>query len=108
MTRRDVLYKELMELHELLSGRLLTEPKPLTREQRRREQELVRLLSLAICRECNAEYDCRKSRGMWKGYCSAKCQHAMARKLGWRPQFKDPTEYEVLKRAGEIGDNFVT
>jgi hypothetical protein len=68
----------------------------------------------ALCRKCGRAYDPNKTRADWRGYCSAACQHQMARDLGYRPGkyvqrpgFSRPlriTEYDVLSRHGAIGD----
>lgn len=53
------------------------------------------------CRNCQKVYDSEKARGDYKGFCSAKCQHAKAKELGYR---KGQSEYQVLHNAKEIGD----
>lgn len=75
---------------------------PISREQKQRMAWLVREIRRCHCRNCGGEYDSAKSRGDYKGFCSAKCQHAKARYLGFRP--KKGSEYQVLKSAGCIGD----
>jgi len=55
------------------------------------------------CRNCYKEYESEKARGEWRGFCSAKCQHAKAKELGYSKS-KHRSEYEVLSRAGLIGD----
>lgn len=59
---------------------------------------------VCVCRNCRKNYDPKKSRADWKGYCSMKCQHEKAHKLGAR-DIKD--EYRVLKSANEIGEVYV-
>lgn len=36
------------------------------------------------CRFCQKRYNYLKATADYKGYCSMKCQHAKARKLGYR------------------------
>ena len=55
-----------------------------------------------ICRTCKKVYDEHKARGEWKGFCSAKCQHFLAKSLGYSPK-KHKGEYEVLCAADCIG-----
>ena len=54
------------------------------------------------------EYDGRKARGDWKGFCSAKCQHEMAARCGFKKNQISSgvhnSEYTYLKRAGVLGD----
>lgn len=63
------------------------------------------------CRNCGKIYDEAKSRGDWKGYCSAKCTHEKARSLGYskakEKRSGGSSEYTILHRAGEIGSVFV-
>lgn len=66
------------------------------------------------CRRCLRAYDPFKSRADWKGYCSAKCQHEMARELGYRPPRRyeshldqaraGTSEYCILNNARLIGE----
>ncbi len=63
---------------------------------------------LCSCRTCAAKYEENKSRAEIKGYCSALCQHEMARKHGYKKPTKKwmavPSEYTVLKKAEQIGN----
>ena len=56
-----------------------------------------------VCRFCKKEYEEGKSTAGWTGYCSCKCQHEMAHKLGYRPGFDGKSEYDVLHKAKAIG-----
>jgi hypothetical protein len=58
-------------------------------------------MSLYICRNCDKEYSPLKSRADWKGYCSQRCVHEKARKLGYRKGRN--TEYDVLHGAKQLG-----
>lgn len=60
-------------------------------------------LAQSVCRRCRKQYDSRKARGDYTGYCSARCQHEMARALGYRKGGRE-SEYTVLSRAGQVGD----
>lgn len=78
-----------------------------------RIKEICKQLNCCICRECDKEYDEATARGDLKGFCSAKCQHAMSKRLGYKPKSKNPmakaayrSEYDVLKRAGQVGSVF--
>ncbi len=53
------------------------------------------------CRTCTKTYDEHKSRAEYKGYCSAKCLHTMAKRCGYKKGKN--SEYDVLKRAKQIG-----
>ncbi len=55
------------------------------------------------CRLCLKTYESTKSRGEWTGFCSAKCQHQMAKELGYH-KGTHKSEYEVLSTCQEIGD----
>lgn len=79
----------------------------ITRKKQKRAQEIIAILRKALCRTCGVEYDFTKARGEYKGFCSAKCQHAKARELGYR-KGGTRSEYQVLKAAHCIGNNFVT
>lgn len=61
-------------------------------------------------RDCGKSYDARKARGDWKGFCSARCQHAVAKQCGYsrsrNSRDRSHTEYAVLRRVGLIGDVF--
>lgn len=64
------------------------------------------------CRNCDKVYEEAQARGDWKGYCSAKCQHAKAHKLGYQKKkfdanFTKNTEYETLNKAKAIGSVYV-
>jgi len=56
------------------------------------------------CRNCLKEYDPNKATADWKGYCSQRCVHAKAKRLGYRKGNPRHTEFHVLKEAGQIGD----
>jgi hypothetical protein len=58
------------------------------------------------CRQCGGIYNPDKSRADYTGYCSAKCLHAKAKKLGYK-KGKRPGEYEVLERFGQVGSVYV-
>lgn len=55
-----------------------------------------------LCRNCGKEYNSLKARGDWTGFCSAKCQHEKAKKLGYRKGKN--SEYDILNRHQCIGD----
>lgn len=55
------------------------------------------------CRNCAKKYEENESRAELKGYCSAKCQHEKAKKLGYRKSNKSVSEYDVLKGVNQIG-----
>lgn len=65
-----------------------------------------------ICRNCKAEYNNKKARGDYTGFCSVKCQHEKAKELGYvklkykkgPPTQKRISEYTVLVEAECIGD----
>lgn len=80
-------------------------PQVITRDKRRRAQEILRILHECRCRHCGKTYDELKVRGDWKGFCSAKCQHALAKLLGFK-KGKGRSEYDVLKLAKCIGSVF--
>jgi hypothetical protein len=61
---------------------------------------------LCNCRSCKKPYEEGKSRADLKGYCTQRCLKAMAKKIGMpKPNQRKPgwPEYDVLKRAGQIG-----
>ena len=60
------------------------------------------IVMICRCRFCNQVYSEDKSRADYKGYCSQRCLHKKAKELGFRKQ-SDRTEYDVLKKAKEIG-----
>jgi hypothetical protein len=49
----------------------------------------------AVCVECRRVYDTATARAEFKGLCSMKCQHDMARSLGFR-KGKDKSEYAII------------
>lgn len=55
------------------------------------------------CRNCGKHYDPYKSRADYTGYCSAACLHAKAKSLGYK-KGKTVGEYEILRRAGQVGN----
>lgn len=61
------------------------------------------------CRNCGKEYPEHKSRADYKGYCSAKCLHDKAKKLGFRKtrHGRGHYEYDTLKNANEIGSVYI-
>ena len=56
-----------------------------------------------VCRFCCFVYESKKSRAEIKGYCSASCQHSMAKDLGFKKGGLK-SEHAVLKQAKEIGN----
>jgi hypothetical protein len=61
-----------------------------------------------LCRNCGIKYAEHKATADWKGYCSQRCFHEMAKKRGYsksRHQKYGPTfsEYAILDRVKEIG-----
>ncbi len=61
---------------------------------------------ICICRNCGKQYDADKSRADYKGYCSQKCLHAMAKRLGYNKKYEKSwlsTEYAVLARNKKLG-----
>ena len=82
-----------------------------TREQLRRIYQICSIINKCTCRHCGKVYNEVKARGDLKGFCSAKCQHAKSRALGYRKSTKVSvkvrSEYDVLKSAGEVGSVFV-
>jgi hypothetical protein len=78
----------------------------LSRDENHRRLFITGLLRQCVCRHCNKVYDNQKARGDWRGFCSAKCQHARAKWFGWRPK-GSVSEYTALKNAKCIGDVYV-
>ena len=60
-------------------------------------------LATCLCRKCSEKYDNRKARADFKGFCSAKCQHAAAKDAGYKLK-GHRSEYACLKAADNIGD----
>lgn len=66
---------------------------------------------LCICRYCEKEYNALTSRADHEGYCSAKCECAKAKSLGysktketsWVGSKNPHTEYGVLRKAKALG-----
>lgn len=54
------------------------------------------------CRECYREYSDQKSRAEFKGFCSQKRFHKMAKRYGFPKNGK--SEYKTLKDVGHIGN----
>lgn len=59
-----------------------------------------------ICRTCKKQYNPARARGELNGFCSAKCQHEMANRHGYRRN-GSRSEYQVLNSANEIGSVLV-
>jgi hypothetical protein len=98
-TSRAELEEELRELYGISI---------LTRNDERRIKVICQQLQNCICRKCGKHYNEQKARGDYKGFCSAKCQHAKAHACGYRKsRMTNPTEYEALHRAGQIGSVYV-
>lgn len=91
---------EMLEELRNLEGAWEWDKKP---GHKQRVRKLAEMICLCVCRSCGKNYDNRKARGDYKGFCSAKCQHEKAKKLGFR-KGKGRHEYDVLKRHGQIGD----
>lgn len=56
-----------------------------------------------ICRQCQKQYDPKKSRADFTGYCSQKCMHAKAKDLGFKKSLGNSC-WQTLKNAGELGN----
>ncbi len=59
------------------------------------------------CRHCKKEYESSKSRGNYRGFCTATCEHAKAKELGYskaREAKGGRSEYDVLKDNNQLGD----
>lgn len=97
MSEREKLRDELREIEGSYTHEI-------TKEKQRRARQIINLLNQCQCRNCGTSYDRSKSRAEYKGFCSAKCQHEKARKLGYR-KGKDRTEFQVLKGNECIGDD---
>ncbi len=54
------------------------------------------------CRYCNKQYAENKSTCEMRGYCSQKCMHANAKRLGYKKNGLR-SEYEVLKSYNAVG-----
>ncbi len=80
--------------------------KELTKSQRMRVACIANRLCCCVCRACGKHYDNRKARGEYTGFCSAKCQHDTAKRLGYR-KGKGRTEYQCLHDGKQIGNVFV-
>lgn len=78
----------------------------LTKAEMKRWNQVCSMLRLCICRKCKKQYDESKSRGDYKGFCSAKCQHTMAKELGYRKN-GERSEFSTLQRHNEVGSVFV-
>lgn len=58
------------------------------------------------CRNCGRVYEEHKATADWKGYCSQRCLHEKARAHGYSKRldkFYQRSEYDILRRAGQIG-----
>jgi len=96
---REELRNELRRIEE-------SYVREITPAARRRARQLIRILCECKCRQCAKIYDMNKSRADLSGYCSAKCQHAKAKSLGFIKSIHK-YEYKILNNAGEIGSVFV-
>ena len=101
MTKREELLEECRILQDIYSEKR-------TKEQTQRFQKIIKILNECICRNrgCKKKYDSTKALGDYTGFCSAKCQHLVAKDLGFK-KGSGTTEYTVLKNSGYIGDNYV-
>lgn len=67
---------------------------------------IAKRLRECVCRTCGKLYDMAKGRADFQGFCSAKCQHAKAKACGYKAG-TGRSEFEALKRAGEVGSVYV-
>ena len=93
---RDQLIAELREIEHGYA-------REITKVNRKRAEQIARVLAEAVCRNCGKLYDRYKSRAEYQGYCSAKCQHGAAKTLGYRKVKNGRSEFQVLKAANEVG-----
>ncbi len=79
---------------------------PITPVLQMRMKQICKIINTCICRTCKKEYDEEKARADYKGFCSMKCQHELARRVGYRKtKDKQPnkTEYSYLQIANQVG-----
>lgn len=100
-TERERLTDELREIEGSYS-------REITPAKQRRAREIIKILRTCRCRNCGKVYDFAKSRAVWTGFCTAKCLKAKSRELGYRPSRHGVTEYNVLKSANCVGNDYVT
>ena len=56
------------------------------------------------CRTCEKTYKQGTETSDYKGYCSMRCQHTMAKRVGYKKTKGGQTEFSVLKQHNLIGN----
>lgn len=75
-------------------------------DHRKEIEQIAKRLRACLCRTCGKVYDMAKGRADFQGFCSAKCQHAKAKACGYKAG-AGRSEFDALKRAGEVGSVYV-